>query len=253
EDLGYHTTGEISNEELFGGGRFLDYYTREGMELALERYGFMALLREKGFDDILISIDTSLSTRHVVRMHHQRRDPEHLLIELAACRRPLFLPDGSRYTALRYEWLLMQDPRKRLPSAEMALPGQNYPGLGLFRWFGEILRLMAIRLECAALSSLPEHFHNGHLYGKVMRFLDPKAEAQLRAVERDLKGVPLVKLTAAVGEGRVVEDGSGEVLRWEPHTQVLPVTPRLARYFEGASYQRQVEQAMKALRYRLVE
>lgn len=251
EELGYHREGELSDEELFGGGRFLDYYTREGIELAMERYGFTALLREKGFDDLLMSIDTSLSTRHVARVHYERRDPAHLLIELAAARRPIYLPDGTEFSAVRIEWLLMQDPRQDFPPEAVALPGQNYPGLGLFRWFGEILRLMVVRLECDAMSSFPEHFHNGHVYGKVMRFLDPEAEGQLRAIERDLDAVPLAELTAAVTQGRVIEQGSGEALRWEARTQVLPVTPRLARHFEGEAYGRQVAAAMKRLSYRI--
>jgi hypothetical protein len=34
-------------------------YTRDGLELALERYGFLQLLRDIGFHELLLSIDTS--------------------------------------------------------------------------------------------------------------------------------------------------------------------------------------------------
>jgi acetoin utilization deacetylase AcuC-like enzyme len=243
------------------GGRVLGFYTRQGIEIALERYGFLDLLRDKGFDDLLISIDTRLSTRHVMRLHYKQRDPDHLLIELAACLRPLFLPSGSERPAskgtecrtIRIEWLMMQDPRSEFSLEQPPLPGQVHPGLGLFRWFGQILRLVAVRLECDALTANPEHYHNGHLYGKVMRFFRPEDEGRLRAIERDVGHLPLPDVTRAVDEGRLIETNSGQPLVWDARVQVLPVTPRMASYFARPEYEAACKQAEQQNRFELVE
>ena len=259
EDLGHLPAGELADEDLVGmtmhsgvPTRLLGYYTRQGIELAFERYGFCDLLRERGFDDLLISIDTRLADRHVLRIHFEHRDPDHLLIEVAAALRSIDPGGAVEYPMVRIEWLLMQNPKASFALDRPPLPGQQYPGLGLFRWFGEILRLMAVRLERDGLMNNPEHFHNGHLYGKVMRFLRPDDEAVLRAIERDLGDVPLVELSAAINDGRVVEATSGEVLRWSARSQVLAVTPRLQAYFAADVYQRQLEQRLSELQYRLV-
>jgi hypothetical protein len=44
--------------------------------MALERYGFLQLLRDKGFENLLLSTDTSDSSRHTLRIHFDQRDRE---------------------------------------------------------------------------------------------------------------------------------------------------------------------------------
>ena len=254
------------------GGLLLGYYTREGIDLALERYGFFDLLREKGFDDLLISIDTRQAARHVMRIHYRDRDPEHLLIEAAACLRPFYLPGGEVCQTLRVEWLLMQNPTANFNLEQPPLPGQDYPGLGLFRWFGEILRLVAMRLSCDGVSNQPERYHNGHLYGKVMRFFRPEDEGVLRALDRDLLastslsdgdgdggdgdgglGLNLAEATRAVDAGKIYDVDRGEIFRWEERTQVLPITLKLSRYFADAEYQERVDAEMQRRHFRWAE
>ena len=113
---------------------FLGLYSAEGGHMALERYGFLQLLRDKGFENLLLSTDTSDSSRHTLRIHFDQRDREHLLVEMVLGFKPLRLPDGTACRMLSVEWLLMQDPRKDLPSDRAPLPDQRYPGLGLFRY-----------------------------------------------------------------------------------------------------------------------
>jgi acetoin utilization deacetylase AcuC-like enzyme len=256
--------GELDDSELMaqltgrdiGGGRVLGYYTRDGLALALERYGFLDLLREKGFDDFLFSLDTSASTRDIVRLHHRQRDPEHLLIEAALCIRPLYLPSGEECRMLRVEWLLMQDPTASFNLEQPPLPGQDYPGLGLFRWFGELLRLMAMRLQCDGLTNQPQHYHNGHLYGKVMTFFHPEDEGLLRALDRDLLGrdkLNLAEATRAVERGRVIDVETDEPLKWEVRAQVLPITLRLSSYFMSEEYRRVALEQRQRRRFRLLD
>lgn len=257
-DLGSESD-ELIDDELWAqldgkgvtGGRYLGYYTRDGIALALERYGFMDLLREKGFDDFLISLDTSQGERHVMRLHHRQRDPEHLLIEVASCLRPLFLPDGHECRMLRIEWLLMQNPDASFSFEQPPLPGQDYPGLGLFRWFGEILRLVAVRLECDGLMNQPERYHNGHLYGKVMKFFHPEDEGVLQALVRDLEHLTLAEASAAIDAGKVIDRQTGEPQLWQMRAQVLPITLPLATYFKSPEYAREVERARDSRHFEL--
>ncbi len=257
-----HEDGDLDDGDLMAqltgrdtvGGRVLGFYTRDGLALALERYGFLDLLREKGFDGFLLSVDTSSSARHIVRLHFGQRDPEHLLIELVLCIRSLYLPSGEECRMLRVEWLLMQDPTAGFSLEQPPLPGQDYPGLGLFRWFGELLRLMAMRLECDGLSNQPQHYHNGHLYGKVMMFFHPEDEGQLRALDRDLLGrdnLNLAEATRAVECGRVIDVETGEPIKWEVRAQVLPITLRLSSYFMSDEYRRSVLEHRQRRSFRL--
>jgi hypothetical protein len=230
--------------------RFLGLYTNQGGQLALERYGFLQMLREKGFDHLLLSTDTSDASRHALRIHFDRRDPEHLLVEMVLGFKPLRLPNGTTGKMLSVEWLLMQDPRRSFPPDRPPLPDQQHPGLGLFYWQGQLLRLMATRLECDGLMNNPQQFHNGSLYGKAMKFVDPVDEGTLRALERDLAALPLGEASHAVDAGLVREVG-GDTFRWKAHPQILPISLSMQAYFEGKEYQSRVVEVRDRLRFEL--
>lgn len=258
------------------GGKFLDFYTRDGIEYAMEQYGFFDLLREKGFDDFLLSVDTVNKERHIVRLHYKDREPEHLLIELAAHLCELDYErfesnaDGFKFQrtkkknreryfkGIHIDWLLMQNPKEEFGDHLPAMPGQNYPGLGLFRWFGEILRLTAMRLKCDLIINHPERFHNAHLYGKVMKFIDPHEEGRFRALERDLDALPLVKATRALEEKRVVYRDSEKECSWgggeQPvGMQILGITPPVIQYFLHQNYLHKVERAQSEYHFKWLE
>ena len=227
---------------------FLGLYSDEGGLMALERYGFLQLLRDKGFENLLISTDTSDASRHTLRIHFDQRDPEHLLIEMVLGFKPLQLPDGTRSRMLSVEWLLMQDPREDFPPGRAPLPDQHHPGLGLFRWQAELLRLMATRLECDGLLNNPQQFHNGTLYGRAMKFVDPVDEGTFRALERDLADLPLRDASSAIDMGKVREV-DGDTFQWEGRPQVLPITLSMQVYFERDDYRSTVDQVRGSTRF----
>ncbi len=240
-------------ESLFGPPearvrRFLGLYSEEGGRLALERYGFLQMLRDKGFENLLLSSDLSDSSRQVLRIHYDQRDPEHLLVEMVLGFRPLQLPNGTTGKMLSVEWLIMQDPRREFSPDRPPLPEQAHPGLGLFRWQGELLRLMATRLGCDGLMNNPQQFHNGALYGRVMKFVDPVDEGRLRALERDLAELSLREASSAVAEGRVREVG-GETFEWKGRPQVLPITLPLQAYFKSDDYRSAVQRVRDGTRF----
>lgn len=229
---------------------FLDYYSREGAELAFERYGFFQLLREKGFDP-RIAADLTHPDEHRLRFFDGSVSPDNLLIELAVGFRDLRLPSGTRCRMLFINWLLMQNPRANFSPQRPPLPGQEHPGLGLFPHFGYLLRLMALRLDCDGLLNHPTGFHNAALYGRFFHFVEPLVEGRFRALERDLEGLSLAAATAAVNGGRVL-DGEGRVFVWEPRSQAAPITNRARSWFASSEYRAAVERGCEEWSFRVV-
>jgi len=238
---------------------FMGYYTLDGFTVALERYGFLDLLRERGFPKLLLSMNTTDPDRQMFRIHFDRRDAEHLLVELVLRYRTLVTPPDAvaegvdeTFRAVAIEWLLMQDPTRSFSLDRLALPGQQHPGLGLGRWIIELLRIIAERLDCQGLISLPDHYHNAYIYSKQMLFFDPEDQGYLEALKRDLKGLPLVDVSHAIEEGQLRDRDTGEAVSWEGAAQVMPVKPRLNAYFIRPAYARAVAAARERYHFSLV-
>jgi hypothetical protein len=229
--------------------RFLGFYSVHGGQLAFERYGFLQLLRDRGFDPQL-SMDLSDPDLHVLRIHDTVAVPEHLLIQLVAGFRDVELPNGRACRTLFVNWLLMQDPRAQFPPDCSPLPDQDHPGLGLFLYFGHLLRLIGVRLQCDGLLNHPAHFHNGVMYGKVMQFVDPQVEGRFRALERDLRHLSLGEATWAVDNGRV-RDAQGRVVDWVAADQMMPITLGAMTWFDDEMYLRTVNEERERARFEI--
>ena len=241
-----------------GTGLFLDYYSPEGMRAGLEHYGFLGLLRERGFDELLLSMDTDDPQRQILRVHFDCKDPEHLLVELVARFRTLTssaeaVEEGAAetYRMVSIEWMLMQNPQANFTLDRRCLPGQQYPGLGLGRWTVELLRLMAERLSCTGLMNIPCHYHNAYLYSKQMLCFDPEDQGYLEAMKRDLSALPLVETSEAIDNGALRLEGHDGPVTWEGKPQVMPVQPELNQYFVRPGYIEAVSAAREKFRFRL--
>ena len=242
------------------GGLFMDQYTREGLEIALQRYGFLDLLRERGFSDLEVSVETEDPQRQIARIHFDQQDPEHLLVELVVRFCTLMSPaealkEGAEdsYRMLSIEWLLMQDPTAHFSLERRKLPGQEHPGLGLGRWMVELLRMMAERLDCTGLMNIPQHYHNAFLYSKQMLCFHPEDQGYLEALKRDLGHLPLVETSEAIDQGRLCNTSSGELRSWEGKAQVMPVRRILNKYFTRPGYIKAVSTARDSDHFKLVD
>jgi hypothetical protein len=227
--------------------RFLDYYSKEGLALALERYGFIEALADRGYD--AIEIDTRADDeRHTLVI---RSSAHGVLVELVVRRdclsvdSPSGLPPVEPLDALTIDWLTLRHPRGAFSEARPRLPGQDAPGLGIGERVLELLYRATERLGLATLATVPDHFHNATLYARELPYVDPACTGELRALERlllDDNGLSLAQASWAVEWGHVrTREGASFV--WKGELMAWPHASSLRRYFRHRAYARAAERA----------
>ena len=187
--------------------RFLGFYTAQGVEYALERFGILELLRRVGYRDFQVHIDaTSQGDR--CRLTSHGTDAEHLLMEITL---EVTVLDDRR--ALYVHWLTLRHPLAQFAPGATPLPGQDAPGLGITREVSVLLWRIAERLSLTGLVMTPSWFHVAWAARSHLAFMDPARQGRFEALVRDLGHLPLGGLTRAVAEGEVRLNGQPYV--WE--------------------------------------
>lgn len=185
----------------------LGYYTSDGLELSLDRYGVLDHLRRLGYDDFRIALDTGHPGDRM-RLWGKSGKKEHLLMEVSLEKRVVAGRD-----VLYVHWLTLRHPRSRFDDRRPRLPGQEVPGLGMAREASEMLVRMARRLHLAGVAFSPSHYHMAYAARHDGRFVEATREGEFQALVRDLAGMSLLDATRAVAEGRVRKNG--EPYTWE--------------------------------------
>lgn len=248
----------LSEADLFGGGglggmledtRLLGFYTPQGVEFALERTGFLDKLRLLGFADPYVEVDLDNRSGQTLRVYADSTREE-LLVELRARRDRLAIPGME---VLFLEWLLLQNPRGRFTRERPALPGQKHPGLGVLTDAIALMVLVCDRLGLDGIAFVPSHFHLATQGRKFLRFLDPRHEAEVRALDAALRGVPLTRATQLVASGRLRDTATGQPHSWHPMLMVLPVSDRLRHRLDDKPYWQAVHAAEGSLHFFLEE
>lgn len=194
--------------------RFVGFYTAHGLELGLERYGLLAVLRRMGFTDLHVELSRpGASDRARLMGVDQYSRRKVCLVELDCERRRI--GDG---TFLFVNWLSLRNPRAQFSEVRPRLPGQEVPGLGLAREMSEILGLMARRLVLDGVAFQPSWYHMAYAARHTGRFVDPERQGRFEALMRDLKASSLLDATRAVAEGKVTLNGAPYA--WEPDPMV---------------------------------
>ena len=226
---------QLTEEDLLGplsgtgkSTRFLDFYSKHGVELALERAGILGRLRARGFPHMHLEWTLDNDSGHTLRLYTDT-SREELLAELRVRRSRRRIPGME---VIHVEWLMLQNPREALPPGRSALPGQDHPGLGMLRDVVGLLVVAGERLHLDGISFVPTHYHLAATSQKLMGFLDPQAEARLNAVQKATEGLDLRQASQAVAAGRVVDAATGEAYRWEPTPLVIPLSDRLKSRLE---------------------
>ena len=228
--------------------RLLGFYSLSGIELALERLGHMARLREIGFESPEVEFDFSASGQ-TLRIFGSRGRRE-LVLEMRLRRDRRTIP-GEELLAI--DWLLLQNPRARFTPARPALPGQNFPGLGMLRETIAATMLICDRLQLSGILVTPSHFHAVQQAHGQLRFLDPQREGLFRSFRKALEDLALGEATRAASAGRLRDTSTGETVRWPPSPMILPVKATLRQRLESPEYERAAAESEVALRYEAVD
>jgi len=195
------------------------YYSAEGLELALSRYGLLTELRRLGYGRFRVAVANEAVGDRAQLFGHDASGREHLLIELVVEKREV---GGEKL--LYVHWLTLRHPLARFSELRPPLPDQEVPGLGLAREMGLLLARMAERQGLAGVAFRPAAFHTAYAGRAQLRFVDQRRQGRFEALVRDLAGMPLASATAAVASGQVLL--AGVPYRWEPDEMVLWLRPR---------------------------
>lgn len=192
--------------------RLLDFYSREGLEYALSRFGILDHLRRLGYGNF--RVDTDRDDRgDRMRLFASAEGREHMLFEVVLEKRRVAERD-----VLYVHWLTLRHPRGRFSNRRPRLPGQEEPGLGLAREAGLLLARTAERLGLSGIAFRPAWLHTAYAARHAMQFVDAARQARFEALLADLKDVPLLDASRALAEGRVRMNG--EPYAWEADEMV---------------------------------
>lgn len=229
--------------------RFLDFFSRHGLELMLEKFGILDQLRMRGFAHPTVDVDLGHPIGQTVRVFGDV-DRAELLMELRVHRTSTQMQD---FELLAVEWLLLQNPRTHFGPYRRPLPGQNHPGLGMLKEVLGWLMVVAEMLNLDGICHSPSSYHVAAQSRRMVRFVHPEHEARFRAYQEALEGVPLAEASRAVDEGRVVDAGTGAPVRWEGVPVVIPVSKRLEEMVFGDAYEAEVAATLETLDFRLLD
>ncbi len=258
---------EISaGPELFGHDRdrWLGFYTEEGLEVALEKYGFFRDLERLGFSDFRIETHTDELDEHLFRLWSTDPKLEDPIIELVV-RRDFLRPQSeladriaeTHLPVLTVDWLLLQNPARSFTPDRPPLPGQRHPGLGVGAQVLEVLRNICKRLNLAAIVTVPSYFHNAFFYSTEFRHFDPHWQGAFLGLCRDLMPTvhnSVTHLSWALHWEMVANgDDPAEPFGWFQQLMVNPLSRPLRQYFQDRSYQSSVQKSLQSHALRLFE
>lgn len=227
--------------------RLLGYYSRQGLELALERHGYLDRLRAKGFKEPTLVSDFDDPSRQSIKIFGDAARSE-LLVELVLHRERRVVPG---FELLSVDWMLLQNPREQFSETHPRLPGQQHPGLGLFDELVALLLVACERVGLAGLLVTPSQYHLAVQWQRRLRFVDPRAGARLRALREALGPLPLAATTTALKAGRVVDRRTGEPVTYEPAPMILPLSPELQIALDTEGYPQAMDDAADEFNYEL--
>ncbi|WP_457566613.1 hypothetical protein [Caldithrix abyssi] len=237
-------------------GLFLGFYSRKGIETALDRYEITKELNKKGFKKLIFDMDTSDPYIHRLAIYDREKKADRLLIEVVLRKKMIEIQmpfrthlNGRVFETLAIEWLCMQNPDQSFTREKPRLPGQHFPGLGMASRAVEILIITAWRLNLAGLLNTPDHFHNAYLYSRIFYYLDPKIQARFVALCRDLKAYSVYEISWAIEWGAVIDETTQKPMEWIIGEQMVPLFSDLKNLFESREYKHFVEEQSKNYKF----
>jgi hypothetical protein len=258
---------ELELNELFEpeADLWLGFYTQEGIELALERYGIFDDIRGRGFKKLRVELQMDDPDEHMLRIYSELPQCDEPLLELVVSRGLMrFEPTlgeelcCKHATVLTVHWLLMQNPTSAFRADKPPLPGQCYPGLGVGAQVLEILANACRRLKLSGLVTVPAHFHNAAMYGLTFQYANPECEGAFRALESNLLDQldgSLPKASWAVRWNMVIDRllDHAEPFEWFHEAMVWPLDEPLKSCLQSERYRQKVDAARDSHHFEVFE
>ena len=227
--------------------RFLGRLDAPALRRELDEAGLLGGLAARGYPNVLLRTSIDGDDHRLRLLAPGLVIP---LVDLSLSESTAFFKEPPRlrlglevFSFLTVRHLVLQDPGVPFGEDRPRLPGQEHPGLALFRRALDRLRLWAEDWGKDALLGFPPHFHAAVWAGRSLRFLSPQRQGRFEALQRDLGAVSLAEASWAVEEGRVTEEPGGGAVVWQPAEMTMPLGHDLRDYVESEDYSRAVEQA----------
>jgi len=224
---------------------FLGRFTQEEMFGLLKKTKMIDYLQKKGFDDFRITIDNDDSGVSYLKLYSGGISPEDLLVDLRLSENK-FLPDKKyfpldisipTYDMIWIEWLTVQNPRKNFDSHDKPqLPGQIKPGLGLLNYCLNMMYAVGREVTKDGFMDIPDHMHGAIMYSRSFKFFNPRHEAILHAILRDLKHYSLSDITWGMITETIFDTYKNIPQKYDPSEQIFALSPRLKKYFKSVAY-----------------
>ncbi len=249
--------------DLFGEEteKFLGFYTTDGLQVALRKYGFFRDLERLGFLDFHIELQTDDPDEHMLRLFSRNPDLSTPLVELVVHRSFLKPQDtlASRLSqthipVLTVDWLILQNPNAFFTPRRPPLPGQNHPGLGVGAQVLELLRNICFRLQLGGIVTIPSYFHNALFYSEEFLHFDPRQQGIFLGMCRDL--MPQAQNSVAAASWAlhwkmVKNRQDDQPVSWFQDLMVNPIGDSLNEYFQAPEYRAEVQEGLTAGEFEL--
>ena len=246
-DLTSATTGEA--------GLFLGRFGLADARRELEEAGVLSALRARGHADPRIRIEAGDGEDRLIVAP---AEGEESLVDLRMTEGTLPVTEPAlcargveMLSVLVVGWLALQDPRASFTAERPRLPGQTHPGLGLGRQLYTRVLGWAAAWGKDALVNVPAYFHNARFYAPPFSFLSAAEQGRFEVLVRDLGTLPMAVASAAVAEGRVIEEPAGQIVRWAPGHMLAPLSTAVREYAGSPEYLGAVATARAGLRFRM--
>lgn len=213
--------------------RLFDFYSKYGVECALEATGVFEHLRRLGFPSPHLEFELEHPNGQAIRLYGEE-EKENLLIECIIDEKRCL----NHLKMLWIEWLLLQNPTLEPTAERPLLPGQSHPGLGCLPKIIGLLFMVCDRLKFDAIGFNPAHYHVCFLAKGQGSFEQPRDEARFRVAQNLTAGLNLQQASRCLDDGLICE---GNVFKWTPARMLIPTGPAAEAYFSDIAYQNEVE------------
>jgi acetoin utilization deacetylase AcuC-like enzyme len=244
----------LTEEDLLGlvthsDTRFLAAFSRHTVELQLEELGILDRIRSRGFRHPAISLEAPRGLGPILRIHGDA-DGNHLLVELKAARSRSTVPG---FEVLDVNWLRLQNPLAVFTPQRPQLPGQRHPGLGILREVAGWLVVVAEQLALDGIAFVPAQYYMAAVGVHHLKFVDPSAQGRFAALRDALRHLGVARANTAIETGAVIDERTGEPVRWTPAVSVLPVAGRLRSVVSSREYREAADRVRAAATFRIME